>query len=178
MVRFINGEPDQMWFSEHSNGEAFHWSVLEKQGKRAISYSGRGTHANWATVGTHDHTIPDVSLPGIFLKDYTSKGPLWDPVQSAYFYNVTFPATAGADDSSDPTFTATDGSSPIGWLYYNGQWGDHELPASDPRQKSFFGFKKYTSGPNGPRFKNLNRSKICPKNGDACIVRDLLTPGT
>jgi hypothetical protein len=36
MIRFINGEPKYVWFSQHANGEAFTFSALQKDksGKR------------------------------------------------------------------------------------------------------------------------------------------------
>ena len=34
MIRFKNGVPDLVWFSQHANGEAFKYSILEKQGLR------------------------------------------------------------------------------------------------------------------------------------------------
>jgi hypothetical protein len=35
---------------------------------------------------------------------------------------------------------------------------------------------KYVSGPTGPEDKQLNRTKVCPDNGDLCIVRTALGP--
>jgi hypothetical protein len=34
MIRFVNGKPTQVWFSEHSNGEAFTWDAVEKTNDR------------------------------------------------------------------------------------------------------------------------------------------------
>ncbi|KAI9717853.1 MAG: hypothetical protein M1828_007092, partial [Chrysothrix sp. TS-e1954] len=167
MIRFNNSKPSQIWYSEHGNGEAFTYDAIKKSGQRPIAYSGNGTHANWATVGTHDHAIPDVSFPGGPLKDTTNAGPLWDPVKAAYFYRVTFPSGTADGDSSSPSFTAYNGQDPTGYLDFTGAWGDDQLARNDPRQKEFFGFYKYTGGPTGPRDKDLNRQKICPNNGDA-----------
>jgi hypothetical protein len=167
MVRFKDGKPEEIWYSQHNNGEAFDFSAVEKMGDRPVTYSARGSHANYATKGTHDHTIPDFNLPLGPLQDYTSQGTLWDPTLSSYFY--TFNGTTN-------TFTNADGKSPVGAMYFKGKWGDQQYPMSDKRQKDFFGFKKFTSGPTGPWDKQLNRTKVCPSNGILCIVRGQLAP--
>ncbi len=166
MIRFQNGTPQAIWYSQHANGEAFTYKTVEKNGIRPISYSAEGSHANYAIAGTHDHTIPDLNLPAGLIQDYTSKGMLWDPTLSSYFY--TFNATTS-------TFGSLSGS-PTGAMYFKGKWGDEQYPKSDPRQDDFFGFAKFVSGPTGPWDKQLNRTKICPDNGILCIVRDRLGP--
>ncbi|KAL2065639.1 hypothetical protein VTL71DRAFT_3309 [Oculimacula yallundae] len=167
MIRFHNGTPQAMWFSQHNNGQAFTYEAVEKHGLRPISYSAKGSHANYGVAGTHDHTIPDLNLPAGFIQDYTSKGLLWDPTLSAYFYNYS-----GIDNA----FESINGS-PVGAMYYRGRWGDQQYPDDDPKQPPpFFGFRKFVSGPTGPWDKHLNRTKICPDNGILCIVRETLGP--
>lgn len=135
-----------------------------------IAYSANGTHAVYGTAGTHDHTIPNIDLPNGPLQDYTDKGPLWDPLLSAYYYSY---------DATSSTFTPYDDSYPVNWLYFNGRWGDKQYLESYSRQELVLGIKelaKYGNGPAGPRDKQLNRTEVCPDDGNLCIVRDILTP--
>ncbi|KAJ9294834.1 hypothetical protein DTO271G3_6396 [Paecilomyces variotii] len=155
MIRFDNGIPQALWYSQHSSGQAFTYDATEKQGKRPIGYSGNGTHAVYSIAGEHDHTIPGFNLPDGLIVDYTDQGVLWDPVQSAYAYSY---------DATTQTFTPYDESYPVNWLYFNGQWGDEQLPD----QTEIFGQVKYSSGPNGPKFKKLVREEVCPSS--PCIV--------
>jgi len=165
MIRFQDGQPKAIWYSQHGNGQAFTYRAVEKNGLRPMAYSAIGSHANYAIAGTHDHTIPDLNLPAGFLQDYTSQGTKWDPTLTAYYY--TYNATS--------SFFGSVNGSPLGAMAYRGQWGDKQYPDDDPRQPSpFFGFRKFVSGPTGPWDKQLNRTNICPSNGILCIVRDRL----
>ncbi|KAE8442082.1 hypothetical protein EG329_003840 [Mollisiaceae sp. DMI_Dod_QoI] len=167
MIRFQDGEPQAIWYSQHGNGQAFTYNAAQKIGTRPISYSALGSHANYAIAGTHDHTIPDLNLPAGFILDYTSKGMLWDPTLSTYFYNY---------HGDTGSFESINGS-PLGAMDFKGKWGDEQYPKEDPKQPPpFFGFMKYVSGPTGPWDKQLNRTKICPDNGILCIIRDELGP--
>jgi hypothetical protein len=79
---------------------------------------------------------------------------LWDPTLNAYTYTYN-PTTA--------IFTATAGD-PVAWLDFNGKWGDDQ----PPNEPSIFGQAKYVAGPNGPKFKGLDRQMVCPSK--PCIV--------
>ncbi len=166
MVRFANGTPTAMWFSQHAFGEAFTYDAVEKQGLRPVAYSANGSHANYAITGTHDHTIPGINLPAGPLEDTCNQGTLWDPLLSAYFYSY---------DASSNNFGAYDPSYPVGWLSFVGKWGDEQYPDSDPRQHKILGINaaaEFTSGPTGPDDKQLNRTDICPTSRDAlCVVQ-------
>lgn len=167
MVRFQDGVPQTVWYSQHSNGQAFTYDVVEKLGIRPVAYSARGSHANYAITGKHDHTIPDVNLPDGLLVDHTSKGLLWDPTLSSLFYNF---------HPADSSFEGINGS-PVQVMNYKGKWGDQQYPDDDERQPfPFFGFYKYVGGPTGPYDKQLNRDKVCPDNGILCIIRHILGP--
>ena len=61
MIRFSNGVPQEVWYSQHEDGEAFTYDCLEKQGVRPITYSARGTHANYAINGYADFSADHVS---------------------------------------------------------------------------------------------------------------------
>ncbi|KAK5164380.1 uncharacterized protein LTR77_010076 [Saxophila tyrrhenica] len=172
MVRFKDGKPQAIWYSQHSNGEAFEYRVVKKynNGARPVVYIGNGTHANYAIPGDHDHAIPNVNLPQGLVEDHTDQGAFWDPIQSAYWFSF---------NASSQIFTSYDGSTRTNWLYYVGHWGDKQYRDSDPRQKDILdidGSHKYTNGPTGPINKQLNRTKVCPDNGNLCIVRAILGP--
>lgn len=104
---------------------------------------------------THDHAIPHLNLPFGFVMDYTDKGTLWDPIANAYAYSF---------DAASQTFQPYDRRYPVNWLEYNGQWGDDALPGGP----ELFGQAKYSAGPNGPKFKHLVRSTVCPDS--PCVV--------
>ncbi|KAF2146347.1 uncharacterized protein K452DRAFT_283624 [Aplosporella prunicola CBS 121167] len=197
MVRFENGTPTYVWYSQHSNGQAFAYKVLHKDGKRPLNYIANGTHANYAIPGTHDHAIPNLNLPAGLVEDHTD-GPdtqgatRWDPLLGAWFFGYS-------NSSGSPVFTAlgagrggaegecaaagaptvdADAQVPTNWLLFEGKWGDQEYPESDPRQKDWFDglLKRYGSGPTGPVRKQLGREKVCPDNGILCILRWVLGP--
>jgi hypothetical protein len=54
MVRFKDGTPTHIWYSQHEYGEAYHWGAVEKLADRPLSFSAKGSHANYATRGKHD----------------------------------------------------------------------------------------------------------------------------
>lgn len=37
MIRFRGGVPTEVWFSQHSNGEAFKYAAVEKKDRRVVS---------------------------------------------------------------------------------------------------------------------------------------------
>jgi hypothetical protein len=51
MIRFTQGQPTAVWYSQHASGQAFTYNAVEKKGKRPYAFSGNGTHANYATSG-------------------------------------------------------------------------------------------------------------------------------
>jgi hypothetical protein len=169
MVRFTSGAPTAVWFSQHANGQAFTYRTVEKHGERPIAYSARGSHANYAMPGTHDHVIPNFNLPGGVLEDYTDKGALWDPLLGAYFYRFE-------KGDAGERFVPVSGGEPVGWTEFAGAWGDQEYPAGDKRQFKLFGQARFVGGPTGPRNKQIQREKVCPDNGILCIVRTVLVP--
>lgn len=48
MIRFNNGAPQTIYYSEHSGGAAYQWSAVQKKGQRPVSYVATGSHANYA----------------------------------------------------------------------------------------------------------------------------------
>jgi len=162
-VRFENGNPAGVWFSQHDNGQAFAYEAVEKKGGRPVVYSAIGNHANYAVPGTHSRTL----VAGVVINDTTSKGPLWDPVLSAYYYSYT------PTSSVNGTFVGSEPETPVSWLYFLGRWGDEQYLDSDPRQDNFLNLSltwRFESGPTGPLDKDLDRKDVCPDNGHACTT--------
>lgn len=54
MIRFKDGHPSAVWYSQHEYGAAYTYATVPKIGVRPISFSARGSHANYATAGKHD----------------------------------------------------------------------------------------------------------------------------
>ncbi len=186
LVRFHNGKPKALFFSAHSGGEAYSYEAVEKIGRRVSSsshavsrdawvranhcliqqpviYSATGTHAMYATPGVHSYI-----LPWGLLHDQTDKGPLWDPLLNSQMYTYDHVN----DDLRASTFNP---SAPTEWFYFNGHWGDKFYPLGDRRQYRFAGQYHYVNGPIGPRFKHLDRHKVCQGPDNAlCIIKDFI----
>ena len=90
---------------------------------------------------------PDDKIPTKLAYDYTSQGHLWDPTLSAFFYTY---AVTTKEFESQPKSKKT----PVDWLKFEGRWGDEEYGMERKGQEDFHGFKKWTSGPQGPWFKH------------------------
>ncbi|TQS37271.1 hypothetical protein Golomagni_02266 [Golovinomyces magnicellulatus] len=173
MVRFVNGTPTAIWFSQHGFGAAYTYDAVQKIGARPAVFSARGSHSNWPEAMAHDfHTINN-RIPSHLAYDYTSLGRLWDPTLSAYFY--TYNGTNTTSKTSPPTpaktppqrigvFSPALSSYPTGFLYFNGQWGNQQLPADNKGQEEFHGFFKWSSGPKGVGWgdKVMMRDTVCP----------------
>ena len=167
MLRFVDGVPQVMWFSQHASGEAFSYSAVEKYNGqiRPVVYVANGSHANYAVPGDHDHTIPNLNLPGGPVEDHTNGGIFWDPLSNVYAYSF---------DNLTKAFTAYNGADPTAWLDFTGRWGDNHLPDSTDGQVDVFGERKFTSGPTGPANKDLGRTNVCSGDG-SCSVKTQLS---
>ncbi|KAF4511858.1 hypothetical protein G6O67_001064 [Ophiocordyceps sinensis] len=168
MVRFEHGVPRGIYFSEHEGGQAYAWGAVEKRGDRPVIYSAVGSHAMYALPGEHPYI-----LPFGMLKDVTDKGPLWDPALNNYAYHYDYtrsepeqakdPEADALRDAPSLVPAASNPSAPTSWFHYKGGWGDEVYALADPRQWRLFGQYHYVTGPNGPKFKRLDRPKLCGK---------------
>ncbi|KAH8171306.1 vacuolar protein sorting-associated protein 62 domain-containing protein [Sarocladium implicatum] len=169
MIRFEHGVPRGMYLSEHEGGQAYAWEAFEKRGpnaSRPVIFSAVGSHAMYALPGEHPYV-----LPFAMLRDVTDRGPLWDPALNNYAYHydylldqdqqhrVTNDTLPEAPASLTPA--AKNPDAPTSWFHYRGRWGDEVYSLADPRQWRFFGQYHYVTGPNGPWWKQLARSKLC-----------------
>ncbi|KAI0873224.1 vacuolar sorting-associated protein [Hypoxylon argillaceum] len=157
MVRFESGVPRAMYFSEHEGGQAYAWQAVEKRGngtqtQRPVIYSAVGSHAMYAMPGNHPYV-----LPFEMLKDVTDRGPLWDPSKNFRSYWYDYSAAEG--EGLEPT--QENPNAPTGWFHFKGRWGDRIYGLDDKRQWRLFGQYHYVTGPQGPKFKNLGRRKVC-----------------
>ncbi|KAK1624692.1 vacuolar protein sorting-associated protein 62 [Colletotrichum phormii] len=160
MIRFKDGKPTGIYYSQHVDGASFSWddSALKKADGRPIVYSARGSHANYPTRGDQIHNS--------VLVDYCDEGRRWDPILSAYFYHFdkeSFTVTR-LDPPAKSSPNPLPSSNLTSFFYYSGRWGDIAYPASDPRQEIVpkFGLKRVESGPTGPRHKHLVRKGLKP----------------
>ncbi|EXJ89148.1 hypothetical protein A1O3_02212 [Capronia epimyces CBS 606.96] len=175
MVRFVHGVPQSVYFSQHSAGQAFAYPAVQKAGGlRPVVYVAKGTHANYAMPGPHDHTIPGLNTQLGPLTDHTDAGVFWDPLPGAlcYDYNIADGSFVPYTNAATATATATP---PSAWLNFNGRWGDNQLPDSTKGQLDVFGQRTYVAGPTGPRDKDLARKGVCP-DGHSCVVMPVLVP--
>lgn len=194
MVRFENGVPRGMYFSEHEGGQAYAWEAVEKSSDgRPIIYSAVGSHAMYPLPGPHPYIIPfDL------LRDITDKGPLWDPALNRYAYHYdytresfdrnpdTTPEVPPEDtllnqqtafphhESRSLVPAAENPSAPTSWFHFSGRWGDEVYSLADIRQWRLFGQYHYVTGPDGPKFKSLNRSTLC--QAEKCRIAYELDP--
>jgi hypothetical protein len=51
MIRFKEGYPQAIFFSQHSRSQVFSYQAVEKEGDRPICYVAKGSHAVFATPG-------------------------------------------------------------------------------------------------------------------------------
>ena len=179
MIRFENGHPRGLFFSEHEGGQAYGWDAVEKYGDRPVIYSAIGSHAMYALPGEHPYV-----LPFRMLRDVTDKGPIWDPSLNNYAYHYDYTLQPprqdakpnGMKEQHHTVFDKEDSKSqlpnsltpassnpdaPVGWFHYLGKWGDEVYSLADIRQWRLFGQYHYVTGPEGPLFKYLERRQMC-----------------
>lgn len=177
MMRFENGVPRGIFFSEHEGGQAYTYEAVEKSGDRPVIYSAVGSHAMYALPGTHPYI-----LPFHLLKDETDKGPLWDPALNNYAYHYDYTLESPKEDDELGALrkpeslipAASNPNAPTSWFHFEGRWGDRVYALADIRQWRFFGQYHYVSGPRGPKFKRLGRSKICQT--ERCRLKHEMDP--
>ncbi|KAH7251283.1 amino acid permease-domain-containing protein [Fusarium tricinctum] len=169
MVRFHNGTPVGVYYSQHVDGVGYKWddSTVNITNGRPISYSALGSHANYAEPGRQVHNAA--------LFDYCDEGKIWDPVQSAYFYRFD-PTTFSITPIISPfqPSTTEPAQNLTSWFDYLGHWGDIKYPDSDPRQETVphFGLKRFNSGPNGPRYKHLVRKGLVRDHARKMVLKE------
>jgi Vacuolar protein sorting-associated protein 62 len=51
MIRFQNGAPQAVYFSQHASSQSFTYKAVEKMGVRPVVYVAKGSHAVYGTTG-------------------------------------------------------------------------------------------------------------------------------
>lgn len=103
---------------------------------------------------------------------------MWDPTLNAYFYTFTpLRDKEGVRGlGGNGTFSPANPSTPVGFLYFFGRWGDKRYSDDDPRQRNLAGLNityKFESGPEGPAAKGLDRDDVCPGPGRCGTLTEL-----
>jgi hypothetical protein len=182
MVRFVNGSPDVVYYSEHASGSAYKYSAVDKIGVRPVSYIATGTHANYPVRlrPFHGRNLSSLLIAGVqkagnqnyehipfdILKDQTDKGPVWDVTKNfrGFWYNpssgaISIASGAGPGGANQPSEGAS-------WLNFSGFWGDKKWPTSRFGQYCVADECLMEDGPTGKqatRFPpNHNRSPHSP----------------
>jgi len=169
MVRFINGVPDTVYYSEHSSGAAFKYSAVEKVGDRPVSYIAFGTHANYATSG--DHTYNHSPLGN--STDQTNQGPIWDVTKNFRGFRYSPSNNVISIAPGAGTGGALQVSEGASWLDFGGFWGDQKWPINKAGQYCLDGECLIDGGPTGPLSKNLGRTTPC-QDDSSCNVQTSL----
>ncbi|KAI0683861.1 hypothetical protein BC835DRAFT_1294885 [Cytidiella melzeri] len=165
MVRFIDGVPEYLYLSAHTSGAAYNFSAVPKQGSRPVTYIAQGTHANYASTGSHQHDLPG-------LDDQTDAGHIWDVTKNFRGYTFDNSTKTFAVASGVSTGGALEGSEGVGWLNFPGHWGDKQyaILSKDGQYCITSTECKYVDGPTGPIAKNLGRTAPCQDESSCSIL--------
>jgi hypothetical protein len=105
MVRFKDGQPQAVWFSQHDFGEAYTYSAVQKVDKRPVAFSARGSHANYATADAHDlHNFS--SSPPLPLHPLPTHQPT-NTSQTPTYLHISFLTTPLKDQPGTPHYQQT-----------------------------------------------------------------------
>ena len=162
-------KPTAIWLSAHSGGFAYEFDKITKYdsnlkvGKKAIVFSAKGTHANYASVGQHAHDVPFFFSA---LSDFTDRGMLWDVGSNYYGYSLDIHEgnTTTAEELVFIPAGEKERELGTGWLNYLGRWGNEKLERTHPLQKNGYVQWRYIDGPTGPIDKRLDRKRICERD--------------
>jgi len=168
MVRFVHNKPAFIYLSAHTGGFAFNYSALPTINNRATTFIAGGTHANYPTVGPHPHGTMNL------LSDTTDAGPIWDYTlnfRGFWFDNSTgrfsFAEGRGLGAVEE---VGTFGREGLGWLQFEGMWGDEQYPIGEHGQFCIETSCEFTNGPTGPIGKNLGRVAVCEDETDCPVL--------
>ncbi|KAI0081663.1 hypothetical protein K474DRAFT_1587496 [Panus rudis PR-1116 ss-1] len=168
MVRFVNRVPQTLYLSAHSGGFAFNYTALNFTKGRPTTFIAGGTHANYPNPGSHFHGTMNL------LNDRTDAGPLWDVTlnfRAYWFDNATRRFSLASGGGLGGGKERGEG---VGWLEFEGMWGDKQYPVPEHGQFCIEGNCRWGDGPTGPIAKNLGRVQVCQDETN-CTIQSTIT---
>ena len=138
-VRLQDGQPSQVFLSQHSGGQTFNWgdSQIATYNGHPVIYSAKGSHGLYSKTGN----VTYLSIPnGSDLVDESNAGTAWDTWNNLQV--ITWQEIG--------SYTGD-----LEWLNYQGDWGN----ASDGCGilESLSGECILNEGPSGPMLKNATK---------------------
>jgi hypothetical protein len=104
-VRLVDGQPSQVYLSQHSGGQTFNYGdpALQLSNGHPVVFAAQGSHGLYPDASRHTY---QTLFNGDTLNDDTSAGVLWDTAASVV------------------TFSPQVQTGSLAWLNYTGRWGN------------------------------------------------------
>jgi hypothetical protein len=105
-VRLVDGQPDSVYFAQHSWGDIRRWDQVSKEGTHPIVYSAWGSHASYPFAGSYTYG----RAANYSLIDECSAGVAWNTWERLEGFD--YDAQAGLGTTPWPVWMSTSYSDP------------------------------------------------------------------